>query len=59
MTAHRFRELKANPALLLSEEQSAFARLLDWEKRSNAAKRAVQTKRARYAAWPCHRKKKS
>lgn len=52
MTTIRFHQLKRNPLAAKEDEREMFARLLLWEKRSNAAKRAVETKRKKYAKWP-------
>lgn len=51
ITARRFDELKAGAKIQPNEEQD-YQSLLRWEKRSAAAKRAVQTKRRKYKAWP-------
>lgn len=60
MTSLRFKELKANPGKVSTpREWDEYLRLLIWEKQSNAAKRAVETKRKRYASWPCNRKRKA
>jgi len=59
MTAYRFYELKRNPGLLpllADEERKEFERELKSEARSNAAKRAVQTKRRKYSTWPTRRR---
>jgi len=52
MNAARFAELKAHPERMLPEELRQYQQLIRWEKRSDAAKRAVVTKRQRYKAWP-------
>lgn len=61
MIAVRYEELKRqlpNPQFASDEEKAEFARTQQWEKRSAAAKRAVQTKRARYSRWPANYKDK-
>lgn len=59
ITAARFAELKQNPALIsCREEEEAYERTLAWEVRSARAKRAVETKRKKYAIWPGPGKKK-
>jgi hypothetical protein len=55
ITSHRFEQLKAGAPITTSEEEKSFKELLRWEKRSQAAKRAVQTKRQKFAKWPCRR----
>lgn len=53
MTAQRFAELKKLGVECASEgEVKEFQALLEWERRSQAAFRAVQTKRRRYVNWP-------
>jgi len=37
---------------MLPEELRQYQQLIRWEKRSDAAKRAVVTKRQRYKTWP-------
>lgn len=56
MTGARFAYLKANPLAVEPHEIDEFHSLLAWEKRSNAAKVAVKTKRKRYTKWPTSRK---
>lgn len=57
MTAARFKELKANRALISDrEEEAAFEATLAWEVRSNRAKQAAATKRAKYTSWPTRAK---
>ena len=59
MTAARFEELKRNRLLLCTvseQEAKEFNQTLQWENRSKAAKRAVQTKRRRYSTWPTRRR---
>lgn len=51
MTAARFKELLEGE-IPLEEEEEEFEQLLDWKRRSDAAKRAVRTKRERYSSWP-------
>lgn len=51
-------QLKADPTQILPEELERFQHLQEWEKRRGSAKQAVRTKRAKYAQWPCNRKKK-
>jgi hypothetical protein len=52
MTAERFMQMKAGSPAVSAKEQEDFKRTLAWEKRSNAAKLAVRTKRSRYKSWP-------
>lgn len=59
MVAYRFYELKRNPQLLpfiTKEERAEFERELKGEARSQAAKRAVQTKRRIYTTWPTRKR---
>lgn len=51
ITGKRFKALKAG-APILPEEEARYQELLRWEKRSAAAKKAVQTKLAKYKTWP-------
>ena len=55
MTAYRFYELKADSTKVLPSEKDEFENLLLGEKRSQSAKRAVITKRAKYKTWPTRR----
>lgn len=55
MTAKEFEWFKQNPGRIngMNENiQKEFKNLLEWEKRSQAAHRAVRTKRRKYSAWP-------
>lgn len=56
ISAHRFEELKAGRAPRGPTELEQFQRLLAWERRSNAAKKAVETKRRKYTEWPSRSK---
>jgi hypothetical protein len=57
MTAARFKQLRAGAEPIDDAEAREFFSLLQQESRSEAAKKAVATKRAKYAKWPCNRKK--
>lgn len=52
ITALKFRWYKEHRELIPIELQDEFDRLLQWEYRSNCAKRAVATKRKKYTKWP-------
>ena len=52
MTAARLKELEHGAQPTSPEEAAEFEKLLAWRRRSNAAKRAVLTKRVRYTCWP-------
>lgn len=55
LTAAEFDWLKKNPVECPTHLREEFEKLLAWEKRSTASKRAVATKRAKYRNWPCNR----
>ncbi len=57
MTAARFKELKEGAKPVNIPEADEFKKMLAWEARSEAAKQAVKTKRAKYPIWPANRKK--
>lgn len=52
MTGARFNELKAGATPTDEQERQEYERLLRWERRSDASKRAVQTKKNKYDRWP-------
>ena len=52
MTAYRFHLLKAGSPPEGETEAQDYLHMLAWERRSNAAKRAVVTKRQLYRTWP-------
>lgn len=52
ITAHRFNELKGGSEPTSPEERQDYERLLQWERRSKASKKAVVTKRKKYTKWP-------
>lgn len=52
MTAARYNYLKQHPDEVKPDELGYFEQTKLWEKRSAAAKRAVETKRAKYTTWP-------
>lgn len=57
MNAFRYNQIKQQMAAGLTVEwqpgeAEEFDRLAAWEQRSNAAKKAVQTKRLNYKTWP-------
>lgn len=58
LTAFRFNQLKKNAEFISDEEKAAFENSLDHERRSEAAYRAVATKRKKYKIWPSRRKNK-
>ncbi len=57
MTSAEFYKFKREGGVP-KELKEEFDKLLKWEMRSAAAKRAVQTKRNRYRQWPCNRSKR-
>jgi hypothetical protein len=57
MTVARFKQLRAGAEPIGDAEAREFLSVLRWEARMEAAKRAVATKRAKYAKWPCNRRK--
>jgi len=52
MTAHRFKQLLAGAKANNQQEVDEFQRQLRAQSRREAARRAVETKRAKYKAWP-------
>lgn len=55
MTAARFKILKLFPEQIQDHERAEFERTLAWERRSAAARKAVETKRRKYKRWPTSR----
>jgi len=55
LTSARFQQLKAGAQFSDDSERIEFNKTLDWEKRSQAAFRAVATKRRKYTTWPTSR----
>lgn len=60
LTGSEFDYIKQHAALVVptlsTEHKREYESLLTWEKRSNSAKKTVQTKRNRYPRWPANRK---
>lgn len=56
LTSYRFQQLKAGAKPVDEAEQRAFEQTLAWKRRSDAAKRAVQTKRRKYKKWPTRKR---
>lgn len=52
LTYKRFQELVRNPDEGTPEEKMHFQAYLNWKKKSDAAKRAVETKKRKYTTWP-------
>jgi len=52
MTAHRFKQLLAGAKPNNQQEVDEFQRQLRAQSRREAARRAVETKRKKYGAWP-------
>lgn len=55
MTAHRYDQLKRGAPPKDLDEIAEFNRIQLQERRSEAAKRAVETKRRKYKKWPTRR----
>ena len=57
MTALRFRQLKDGQLPISEQEKEEFKSQLRHEQRSDAAYRAVITKRKKYKQWPTRQRK--